>query len=87
MIRCGPIGRKTFRWKREELGSVEVTDSGTQVNHRTLYQVCIRSRNGQSIGIMTGHAQSDLDVVAFAVTESLGLATKVAATAEPALHE
>jgi hypothetical protein len=87
MIRRGPIGRKTFRWKREELESVEVTDSGTQVNHRTLYQVRIRSRNGQSIGIMTGHARSDLDVVAFAVTESLGLATKVAATAEPALHE
>jgi hypothetical protein len=87
MIRRGPIGHKTFRWKREELESVEVTDSGAQVNHRTLYQVCIRCRNGQSIGIMTGHARTDLDVVAFAVTESLGLAKKVAATAEPALYE
>ncbi|MCA9144931.1 MAG: hypothetical protein KDB05_19185 [Planctomycetales bacterium] len=73
LVRRGPFLRKTFRWHRDDLDSVSVKDSGTQVNNRSLYHVFIQSRKSDSIGIMTGHDSADLDFVATAVKESLGL--------------
>ncbi len=73
LLRRGPFGRKTFLWHRDDLESVDVIDSGTKVNERSLYQVFIRSRKGNSVGIMTGHDGTDLGLVATAVKESLGL--------------
>ncbi|MBC8351236.1 MAG: hypothetical protein H8E66_04580 [Planctomycetes bacterium] len=73
LLRRGPFFRKTFRWHRYDLESVDVTGSGTQVNNRTIYHVLIQSRKGTSVGIMTGHDRADLTMVAAVVNEFLGL--------------
>ena len=73
LLRRGPLFRKTYRWQRDDLESIDVIGTGTKVNNRTLYQVFIQSRKGNSIGIMTGHDSADLSLVATALQESLGL--------------
>ncbi len=73
LLRRGPFFSKTFRWHRDNLDSVDVTSSGTEVNNKKLYHVFIRSRKSESVGIMTGHEKSDLVLVAESINESLGL--------------
>lgn len=73
LLRRGPFFRKTFRWHRDDLVSVEVTTSGVEANNRKLSHVYIRSRKADSMGIMTGHETSDLVLVATVISESLDL--------------
>lgn len=73
LVRRGPFLSKTFRWHRDELDSIAVKDSGTQVNNQSLYQVYIHSEIGDSVGIMTGQDRADLAIVSAALNDALDI--------------
>ena len=74
VIRRGFIFRRTFAWERGLLEPITVASSGVKVNDRTHYHVSIASPKGDSLRIMSGYDRSDLEFVAAAINEAMGLA-------------
>ena len=74
ILRSDPFGSREFRWKRDELKSIEVAESGTWVNGKSLSQVRFQPAEGAALAIMTGQGEADLSLVATATRDALGLA-------------
>ena len=62
-----------FTGIRNEIRSVRVVESNTKVNNRSLYQICIFPRDGSSLNVMLWRSKADLELVAAAINEALGL--------------
>ena len=67
----GFMANRRLSVSRPEIRSVEVVDSETKLNNRTLYCLRIREHNGKGLTMMTGRDENDLVYVARLIHQQL----------------
>lgn len=72
--RTGWLSQKELQWRRDELRSVAVEDSGTKINNRGILHLKIRGFDtGHAFNGMTDHSLEDLSLVVTAINEVMSL--------------